>query len=158
MENCCIGVAGAFSVVQTGSDGARKVRRCEDYRRSFHNATISNRCVDALVHLARVLLLVVAIIIHFVDDVGCPDAAFSAESSFASFDLLCEILGMKLKPSKAQPPAESHKILGVLIEIWHTGVWLRPDPGRIVKVLDIIATALRDDCLDSDTAGRLAVN
>ena len=33
-------IAWAFSVVQEGSDGHRKVRRCEDYRRSFHNDTI----------------------------------------------------------------------------------------------------------------------
>ena len=30
----------AWAVVQEGSDGNRKVRRCEDYRRSFHNDTI----------------------------------------------------------------------------------------------------------------------
>ena len=30
-------------VVQTGADGQRKVRRCEDYRRSHHNSTISVR-------------------------------------------------------------------------------------------------------------------
>ena len=35
-----IRVATAFSVVQQGSDGAHQVRRCEDYRRSGHNATI----------------------------------------------------------------------------------------------------------------------
>ena len=33
-------IAWAFSVVQEGSDGKRKVRRCEDYRRSFHNDTV----------------------------------------------------------------------------------------------------------------------
>ena len=32
--------AFAFSVVQEGADGRRKVRRCEDYRRSYHNATV----------------------------------------------------------------------------------------------------------------------
>ena len=40
-------VAAAFSVVQAGSDGARKVRRCEDYRRSGHNAKISVRDIPA---------------------------------------------------------------------------------------------------------------
>ncbi|CAE7943369.1 unnamed protein product, partial [Symbiodinium necroappetens] len=34
-------VAWAFSVVQVGSDGRRKVRRCEDWRRSYHNSTVS---------------------------------------------------------------------------------------------------------------------
>ena len=32
--------AFAFSVVQAGSDNKRKVRRCEDYRRSHHNDTV----------------------------------------------------------------------------------------------------------------------
>ena len=33
-------VAKAFGVAQTGADGKLKIRRCEDYRRSFHNSTI----------------------------------------------------------------------------------------------------------------------
>ena len=33
-------VARAFSVSQTGADGRQKIRRCEAYRRSFHNSTI----------------------------------------------------------------------------------------------------------------------
>ena len=141
--------AFAFSVVQEGSDGRKKVRRCEDYRRSHHNSTIRaldkpphdsvatyvrvllawaalgivaqiwcqdlmaayrqypvltvahaymllmlphgvsvwrhavlpfgaaasvwhfNRCTDALVWLARVLLLIVTL--HYVDDIGGPE-------------------------------------------------------------------------------------
>ena len=179
-------VAAAFSVVQQGSDGSRKVRRCEDYRRSGHNATVHvsdvpahddidkcvqillrlnvaghssglwcqdlwaayrqfpvqetshafallltpseptlwrhgvlpfgaassvwcfNRCVDALTYLATSLLLI--LVIHFVDDIGCPDARHSAASSFASFTELCELLGMRLKPSTAQVPAVRHKL------------------------------------------------
>ena len=34
-------------MVQQGSDGGRKVRRCEDYRRSFHNATIETNDIPA---------------------------------------------------------------------------------------------------------------
>ena len=108
-----------------------------------------NRCIDALAHLARVLLLVVAI--HFVDDIGCPDADFSAESSFSSFDSLRDVLGMKLKPSKAQGPATAHEILGVIIEVCDKRVLLRPDAGRVSKVLAIITSALQEDELDSDT-------
>ena len=40
-------VAAALSVVQQGSDGSRKVRRCEDYGRSGHNATIQVSDVPA---------------------------------------------------------------------------------------------------------------
>ena len=59
MEDSAIGVAGAFSVVQQSSDGARNIRRCEDYRRSFHNDTIeasdvpAQDTVDTYVHILR---------------------------------------------------------------------------------------------------------
>ena len=225
-------VAAAFSVVQAGSDGARKVRRCEDYRRSGHNATISvrdipahddigkyvhillrlhragfgsmvwcqdlwaayrqfpiqrpsdafallltpagptlwqhgvlpfgaassvwcfNRCVDALAFLARSLLII--LLIHFVDDIGCPDAASSANSSFRFFSELCELLGRRLKPSKAQAPAVKHKLLGVILEILDEGIRLAPSPDRVQKVLSVIDDALQQDALDSVVAQRLA--
>ena len=37
---CAACAAFAFSVVQEGSDGCKKIRRCEDYRRSHHNDTV----------------------------------------------------------------------------------------------------------------------
>ena len=224
-------VAAAFSVVQQGSDGSRKVRRCEDYRRSGHNATVHvsdvpahddtdkcvqillrlnaaghsselwcqdlqvayrqlpvqetshavallltpsgptlwrhdvlpfgaassvwcfNRCVDALTYLARSLLLI--LVIHFVDDIGCPDARHSAASRFASFTELCELLGMRLKPSTAQVPAVRHKLLGVFLEVCLEGVSLAPATDRIQKVLQVIQQALQDDCLEPVVAQRL---
>ena len=226
-----IRVATAFSVVQQGSDGARKVRRCEDYRRSGHNSTIHvsdipahddisryvhillrlnaagcqssvwcqdlwaayrqfpvqvpnhafallltpsgptlwrhgvlpfgaassvwcfNKCVDALVFLARSLMMI--LVIHFVDDIGCPDAQHSANSSFRFFSEFCEVLGMRLKPSKAQAPALEHKLLGVILEICLDGIRLSPAPDRIEKVLQIIKQSLADDCLEPTVAQRL---
>ena len=227
-----IHVATAFSVVQQGSDGSRKVRRCEDYRRSGHNSTIHvqdipahddihryvqillrleaaghetevwcqdlwaayrqfpvsrpndafaliltpsgpslwrhgvlpfgaassvwcfNRCVDALTFLARSLLLI--LLIHFVDDIGCPDSKASASSSFHYFSALCELLGLRLKPSKAQPPATKHKLLGVILEITERGIRLSPAPDRVSKVLAVIQTALRENSLEPVTAQKLA--
>ncbi|CAE7455635.1 setd6 [Symbiodinium necroappetens] len=55
--------AGAFSVVQQGSDGSKKVRRCEDYRRSYHNATIctadvpAHDTVETYVQIIRMLIM-----------------------------------------------------------------------------------------------------
>ena len=225
-------VAAAFSVVQQGSDGSRKVRRCEDYRRSGHNATIQvsdvpahddidkyvqillrlnaaghasevwcqdlwaayrqfpvrvtshafallltpagptlwrhgvlpfgaassvwcfNRCVDALTFLARSLLLI--LVIHFVDDIGCPDARHSAASSFAIFAELCDVLGMRLKPSKVQAPSSKHKLLGVFLEVCLDGILLAPAADRIQKVLQVIQQSLQDDCLEPVVAQRLA--
>ncbi|CAE7487597.1 rlmN1, partial [Symbiodinium sp. CCMP2592] len=227
-----IRVAGAFSVTQVGSDGAKKVRRCEDYRRSFHNATIGagdipahdtihtyvavlqrlaqagfdtrvwcqdlwaayrqfpvarpadsftllatpsgptlwahavlpfgaassvwcfNRCVDALGFLARTLLFL--LIIHFVDDIGGPDTAEGATPGFAAFSELCEILGMRLKPSKAQPPDIRHKLLGVILEILQHGIRLSPAPDRLSKVIATIQRALDSDTLEPEVAQRLA--
>ena len=224
-------VATAFSVVQQGSDGARKVRRCEDYMRSGHNSTIHvsdipahddisryvhillrlnaagcqslvwcqdlwaayrqfpvqvpnhafallltpsgptlwrhgvlpfgaassvwcfNKCVDALVFFARSLMMI--LVIHFVDDIGCPDAQHSANSSFRFFSEFCEVLGMRLKPSKAQSPALEHKLLGVILEICLDGVRLSPAPDRLEKVLQIIKQSLADDCLEPTVAQRL---
>ena len=226
-----IKVAGAFSVTQVGSDGSKKVRRCEDYRRSFHNSTIAvevpahdtihtyigvlqrlhaqgvptevwcqdlwaayrqfpvrepneaftllatpngpmlfchsvlpfgaassvwcfNRCVDALGFLARPLLLI--LLIHYVDDVGGPDAAFSSKSSFWAFQELCDILGMRLKPpSKAQPPATRHKLLGVILEILPDGVLLSPSPDRVAKVTKALHEALLTDSLEPEVAQKL---
>ena len=42
-----IKVATAFSVVQQGSDGSRKVRRREDYRRGGHTSTIHVQDIPA---------------------------------------------------------------------------------------------------------------
>ena len=51
---------------------------------------------------------------------------------------------MRLKPSKAQPPATKHKLLGV------------PSPERPAKVIATIRQALNTDCLTPETAQKLA--
>ena len=40
-------------MVQQGSDGSRKVRRCEDYRRSGHNSTIHVQVIPAYDDISR---------------------------------------------------------------------------------------------------------
>ena len=112
-----------------------------------------NRCVDALAFLARSLLLI--LLIHYVDDIGCPDSATSAGSSFKFFAELCEILGMRLKPSKAQAPATRHKLLGVVLEVLTEGIRLSPAPERVQKVLAAIEEALLHDALEPAVAQRL---
>ena len=224
-------VAGAFSVVQMGSDGRRKVRRCEGYRRSHHNSTIKaldvpahdtvdtyvqlirflrglglrctiwcqdlwaayrqypvarpdeayvllqlphgpslwrhsvlpfgssssvwcfNRCTDALLFLGRCLLL--CLVLRFVDDIGSPDAEWSANSSFSAFSELCELLGLRLKPSKAQPPSNVQKLLGVTISVKEEGIVLEPTPQRIQKVRAALQQALASDSLTPEEAARI---
>ena len=223
--------AFAFSVVQEGSDNRKKVRRCEDYRRSHHNSTIHavdkpphdsvetyvrvllfwafigilaqvwcqdlmaayrqypvlevahaymllqlphgisvwrhavlpfgasasvwhfNRCTDAVVWLARSLLLVVAL--HYVDDIGGPEPPWSSDSACASFKELCELIGIRVKPSKEQPPAFLQKVLGVWIAVTSAGIEIRPDPGRVTRVCAALQRCLEADELTPEEAARL---
>ncbi|CAE7654513.1 Dnmt3b [Symbiodinium sp. CCMP2592] len=223
--------AFAFSVVQEGSDNRRKVRRCEDYRRSHHNDTVRafdkpphdtvdtyvrivrawaslhqdaqvwcqdmmsayrqypvqepthaymllqlphgvsvwrhrvlpfgsapsvwhfNRCTDAVVWLSRCLVLVLAL--HYVDDVGGPEPSWSASSACATFRELCEILGIRVKPSKEQLPATVQKVLGVLITIQHDMLQVKPDPERIRRVSEALRLCLKADRLTPEEASRL---
>eukprot|EP00439_Symbiodinium_sp_Y106_P035159 s2985_g4.t1 len=68
------------------------------------------------------------LIIHFVDDVGCPDAASSASSNFRSVSELCELLGM--------------------CRILDEGIRLAPAPERVQKVLAVIDQAVKQDSLE----------
>ncbi|CAE7942077.1 unnamed protein product [Symbiodinium sp. KB8] len=225
-------IAWAFSVVQEGSDGQRKVRRCEDYRRSFHNDTVEafdvpphddisvyvslirhlaaegefamiwaqdlhsayrqypvadpshcyvivmtpdgptlwrhrvmpfgatasvfhfNKITDALLWLARTLLLIPAI--HYVDDLGSVDPAASSDSSFRSFDCFCELLGYRLKVSKRQPPDTLQTLQGVIVRIQDAGVTVEPSESRVSKLCRTLREALLQDRLTSDEAARLA--
>ena len=225
-------IAWAFSVVQEGSDGNRKVRRCEDYRRSFHNDTIEafdvqphddisvyvslvrhlhatgefatiwaqdlhsayrqysvenpshcyvvvmtpagptlwrhkvmpfgatasvfhfNRVTDALLWLARTMLLIPAI--HYVDDLGSVDPQCSSESSFRSFDSFCSILGFRLKPSKRQPPGDVQKLQGVVVRLAEGGVSVEPSASRLSKLRQSLRAILLQDRLAPGEAGRLA--
>ncbi|CAE6943486.1 unnamed protein product [Symbiodinium sp. CCMP2592] len=225
-------IAWAFSVVQEGSDGKRKVRRCEDYRRSFHNDTVQafdipphddigvyvsmvrhlhasgefgmiwaqdlhsayrqypvrspshcyvivmtpdgptlwrhrvmpfgatasvfhfNKVTDALLWLARTLLVIPAI--HYVDDLGSVDPASSAQSSFTSFDAFCSLLGFQLKPSKRQPPDRIQKLQGVIVQIGDQGVTVAPSESRVRKLVFALRRALSEDSLSPDEAARLA--
>ena len=223
--------AFAFSVVQEGSDGRKKVRRCEDYRRSHHNSTISaadkpphdsvesyvrvllawaflgivaqvwcqdlmaayrqypvlavahafmilqlprgmtvwrhsvlpfgasasvwhfNRCTDAVVWLARCLLMIVAL--HYVDDIGGPEPPWSAQSACDSFKELCELLGIRVKPSKEQPPAFLQKVLGVWLSVSAEGIEVRPDETRVLKMRKALQDCLDKDELAPEEASRL---
>ncbi|CAE7364819.1 Dnmt3b [Symbiodinium sp. CCMP2592] len=187
--------AWAFSVVQQGSDGGRKVRRCEDYRRSCHNDTISasdvpphddvsvyvamvrylqtnslatsghafrgyrkrfsfNRITDALIWLARNLLAIP--IIHYVDDLGSVDPASSSASSYKVFESFCQLMGFRLKESKAQAPDVRQKLQGVVVQVQDSGVLVEPSPSRVAKLLAEVRLILQSDCLSPENAAKLA--
>ena len=72
-----------------------------------------NTCTDALVFSGRC---------PFVDDIGCPDTTWSASSSFTAFSEMCDLLGIRLKPSKAQEPSPVQKLFGVIISVTSQGI------------------------------------
>ena len=112
-----------------------------------------NRCTDALVWLARCLLLILAL--HYVDDVGGAEPEPSASSACEAFRQLCDILGIRVKPSKEQLPAFRHKVLGVWLQVCSDYVEVHPDENRVTKVIRALQTSLDEDRLSPEEASRL---
>ena len=112
-----------------------------------------NRCTDALVWLARSLTLVLAL--HYVDDVGGPEPDWAASSSCEKFRELCEIIGIRVKPSKEQLPAVLQKVLGVWLSIHADRLEVRPDSSRLTKMIHSLQSCLETDQLRPEEAHRL---
>jgi hypothetical protein len=113
-----------------------------------------NRVGDILVLLARVLLKTPAV--HFVDDYGGVEPDTTADSAFSGFSNLNKRLGFKMKPSKEQPPANEHKIQGVLLQIQEDYITVKPTPDRQLKIRHMIQTALTTDRLTPTEAATMA--
>ena len=101
-----------------------------------------------LQQLLRVLLAVG----HFVDDFAAIEDVPTADSAFQAFDDLFGLLGLQVKPSKAQPPADH----GVLFRICPEGVKLSPTPERVATVRASEAAALDSNTLTPAAAEKLA--
>ena len=78
-------------------------------------------------------------VLHYVDDLGGIHELDDAESGYHQFAQFCQLLGFRLKPSKAQPPATQQKLLGVVLSIEDEGIRIAPDPGRVLKLRSQIA-------------------
>ena len=113
-----------------------------------------NRFGDALTALARVLTLTPAL--HYVDDYGAIQPNHIATSSFSSFSKLNSLLGFHMKTSKEQPPAPSHKIQGVYIDLSATHATLRPCPDRVRTLSHTLSQCLEQGGMSNDTARRTA--
>ena len=113
-----------------------------------------SRIADAICWLCRCLLIIV--ILHYVDDLGGVHDSSDAQNAFNTFSRFCELLGIRLKPSKAQPPAEQQSLLGVRIQVLPDGVRVSPEPRRIEKLTGIIREALETGELQPEAAARLA--
>ena len=79
--------------------------------------------------------------LDFVDDVGEAEPESSAHSACVCSRELCDLLGIRVKPSKEPLPAAVQKLLGVWLA--HTGATLevRPDEGRRQRMIAFIRLA-----------------
>ena len=71
-----------------------------------------NRFADAVMHIARVYLAIMAL--HYVDDTGAVDAGPISQSGVDAYERMCELLRIRLKKSKRQPPTAVRDALGVV--------------------------------------------
>eukprot|EP00434_Breviolum_minutum_P002108 symbB.v1.2.001863.t2/scaffold77.1/size347087/34 len=148
-QNLCPSVC--FAVCQSD-----KTRRCEDYRRSFHNDTV--RCFDSPSHhgVEDHLKILVIPACHYVDDFASTEPNHTAQSSYEAFDSVCRALGMAMKPTKAQPPAQSQRLLGVQITHQDDGLVVSPCPRRTAKISNIVHEVLTSNQLVPEQAQQLA--
>ena len=91
-----------------------------------------NRVADALQLLTRMLLLLVGG--HYVDDFNGVEYAEHSDSAFNAFSEFFHVLDLRVKDSKAQPPASRHVIQGVEVQVRQDGVELCPTPRRVAKL------------------------
>jgi hypothetical protein len=113
-----------------------------------------NRFSDALMNICRSLFGVP--VIHYVDDFGSSEPAFSAPTSFWTFSLINDLFGLRTKPSKEQGPGPEHKIQGAFINFAPSNIIVAPTPNRVIKLDIMINKALDTNTLTPDDAGTLA--
>jgi hypothetical protein len=115
-----------------------------------------NRFADSIVAVARCIMLLICG--HYVDDFAGIEWATSAMGGFLAFAEMGRIIGTTMKESKAQPPANEHKLLGARIGfVGHPTpmVRIRPDADRITKISEEIKTCLDNDHLSPRMASKL---
>ena len=75
---------------------------------------------------------------HYVDDFSACEPTSTIESGYRAFELVFQVLGLRMKPKKAQPPAASQKLLGVQLTLEPHRAVLSPHPDRLQKIVDIV--------------------
>ena len=90
------------------------------------------------------------------DDLGGVHDASDSLSAFNVFSKFCAFLGIRLKLSKAQPPASEQSLLGVRIQVMHDGIQVAPEPRRLEKLSNMITESLESGKLQPEAAARLA--
>ena len=113
-----------------------------------------NRFADAVMHIARVYLAIMAV--HYVDDTGAVDAGPIAQSGFDAYERMCELLRIRLKKSKRQPPTAVRDALGVVIALSPEAAQVKPRETRRVKMLGQKRGFVEADRLSPNDAERFA--
>ena len=135
-------------------DGPVVFRHCALSFGSTASVWSFNRTADAVCFLARRILWTPTC--HYVDDFGCVEGETTIQSSFESFENLFRTLGLRMKPSKAQPPAQEQKLLGVLFRTADNDITLQPHPDRVTKIKTLIDGFLSSDQMHPEAAQKLA--
>ena len=104
--------------------------------------------------LPRALVLVP--LLHFVDDFGSCEASNTADSAFQCTQDICRNLGVKFKDSKKQPPARSHVMQGVMLELGDGVAQVKCAPARSARVDSELLRILLDDKLQPTEAATIA--
>ena len=104
--------------------------------------------------LVRCMLL--APLLHFVDDFGAEETEELADSGFLSAKTLCGALGLKFKDSKAQPPARQQKIQGVILDLGDNDVTVAMTPERAERIDNQLKQILLDNHVTPREASSLA--
>ena len=112
------------------------------------------RFSDSMVSLARRYLIALAG--HFVDDFTGVELAATAESSCLSFKAFFQRLGLSMKPEKEQPPAETQKVLGVVIQAHEGELIVGTCPKRREKLLTLLEEILESNRLSAEDAQKVA--
>ena len=135
-------------------DGPLVFRHCALSFGSTASVWSFNRTADSVCFLARRILW--SPICHYVDDFGCVESISSISSSYECFEAMFGALGLRMKPSKAQPPKVEQKLLGVSFKTSEDEIILQPHPDRVDKLTTLITGFLQEDAISAEAAHRLA--
>ena len=88
---------------------------------------------------------------HYVDDFNGVEYAEHSDSAFHAFSEFFHVLGLRVKDSKAQPPASRHILQGVEVHVRQDS----PTPQRVAKLRHVIDQALGSNCLRASSRSSL---
>ena len=109
------------------------------------------RTSDFLMHISRVFLA--SATFHYVDDFFGLERGDTAESAFSGFAELNLLIGCAMKKSKEAPPADTQKVLGVLLDVSSEEVVVSPTEDRRRKLSAFAKNILLQHTLSPTTAG-----